>query len=286
MKRRFTRIVTAVLAVSMMYGSTAYAAGAASSTAQAVQETGANITLSDNSANAGAYVPMDSEYEQFFADSVLIGDSVSQGFENYAMQMKNQSKEAGQPVDPVLGTMKFLTSSGYSLLGAFDPVSATSKHPRCMGQQRPVWESVKLLGAKHIYMFLGINDLGGKYHITWKYKALIKKIKEVNPDCDFTILSATPTVKDGAQKGVNNQAIRELNVELKKMAQENGWNYIDIASRVSDAEGNLKQEYNLDNYIHENAAGYAVWTQTLKDYAAPKIYAIRQQVLAQMSNAQ
>lgn len=255
--------MTAALAATMMLGTVSYAANVSSGNSG---ETAQTETAAD------AEDALDIAYEQFFSDSVLIGDSVSQGFENYAMQSNAHRKEAGEAKDPLLGTMKFLTSSGYSLLGAFDPVSATSKHPIYKGKQRPVWESVQLMGARHVYLFFGINDLGGKYHPSWKYRDLIKKLKESSPDLAITILSATPTVKGGQQKGVNTKAIRALNAEMETMAKQNGWDYINLADRLSDAEGYLKPEYCSDGYVHETAEGYAVWTQVLKEYADAKLH--------------
>ena len=42
--------------------------------------------------------------------------------------------------------------------------------------------------------------------------------------------------------------------------------YIDISTPLMDGEGNLKQSYSSDGYVHLNIEGYSVWVNRVVDY--------------------
>ena len=132
-----------------------------------------------------------------------------------------------------MGELQFLTASRYNLINALIPEEQdkTIAHPIYKGQFLNVWNSIKLMNAKHIYMFFGFNDLGDRTDkIVNRYVQLIHQIQAVNPDVDFTIISTTyiypgytksfPGVKSWA---FDNPTVRKLNTEMQKLAQQNGF---------------------------------------------------------------
>ena len=42
--------------------------------------------------------------------------------------------------------------------------------------------------------------------------------------------------------------------------------YIDISTPLTDSDGNLKQSYSSDGYVHLNIEGYGVWVNRVVDY--------------------
>ena len=50
------------------------------------------------------------------------------------------------------------------------------------------------------------------------------------------------------------------------MAAENGWGFVNIAPLLADEEGNLKEEYCSDGFLHQMPAAYEIWTQALRQY--------------------
>ncbi len=191
----------------------------------------------------------------FYQDSVIIGDSVADGFKLFAQ---------GNKTNPLMGELQFLTASRYNLINALIPEEQdkTIAHPIYKGQFLNVWNSIKLMNAKHIYMFFGFNDLGDRTDkIVNRYVQLIHQIQAVNPDVDFTIISTTyiypgytksfPGVKSWA---FANPTVRKLNTEMQKLAQQNGWGYMNIADALSDGQGNLNPNFCTDQMIHQNAA--------------------------------
>lgn len=200
----------------------------------------------------------------FFKDSVLVGDSVALGFSNYAV------RNAGTPI---FQNLKFLTAGSFSVHNAFMNISSKSKHPIYLGEQRFIWDSIKLMGAKHAYTFFGLNDLyAGVDDTAEKYVQLLQKIKEVNPDIEYTIISTTPMYKGSEKKNLNNANIRALNTRMAELAAQNGWGFIDIASLLTDADGTLAKQYCSDSYVHETGAAYVIWQKALEDYAEKQLF--------------
>ena len=57
---------------------------------------------------------------------------------------------------------------------------------------------------------------------------------------------------------------------MQKLAQQNGWGYMNIADALSDGQGNLNPNFCTDQMIHQNADAYVVWAQCFRDYAASR----------------
>lgn len=233
------------------------------------QAAGAEATA-QTTAN-GLPLQEDQRVLDFYQDSVIIGDSVADGFKLFAQ---------GNKTNPLMGELQFLTASRYNLINALIPEEQdkTIAHPIYKGQFLNVWNSIKLMNAKHIYMFFGFNDLGDRTDkIVNRYVQLIHQIQAVNPDVDFTIISTT-YIYPGYTKSFSgvkswafdNPTVRKLNTEMQKLAQQNGWGYMNIADALSDGQGNLNPNFCTDKMIHQNADAYVVWAQCFRDYAASK----------------
>ncbi|WP_051671337.1 GDSL-type esterase/lipase family protein [Oribacterium sp. P6A1] len=195
----------------------------------------------------------------YYKDSVLIGDSVAMGFSLYA---------ARNATAPIFQNLKFLTRGSYSVHNAFSKITSKSTHPIYGGEQHYIWDSIKLVNAKHVYSFFGLNDLyDGVDYTVQKYLQLLDKIKTENPDVDFTIVSTTPMYKGSEKKNLNNANIRALNEQMKALAAVNGWGFIDVATPLTDSTGYLAPKYCSDKYVHQTNSAYAVWQQTFEQYA-------------------
>ena len=198
----------------------------------------------------------------YYDGAVFAGDSVLLGFRNYAAKSS----------DGFLKSLKFLAAGSFSLHNAFWPVSDKSVHPLYQGEQHPVWESLQMMEARKAFLFFGINDVSlGMDESISLYPQLIDKIKELSPDIEITIISATYTLKDAGTRGLNNTNLAAFNEAIRAKAEENGWGYIDMATVLSDGEGNLAAQYCSDGFVHETAAAYEVWTQMLIRYAADQL---------------
>lgn len=201
--------------------------------------------------------------DDFYANSVFVGDSVMLGFRNYAM--KN--------ADTYLGAVQFLASGSFSVNNALQPPNSTSTHPIYDGKQRYIEESIALMHAERVFLFFGINDvaLAELPDVCDKYTELIGRIEEQSPDAEIYILSATYTLAGQGGRKLNNENLSALNALMQERASENGWGYVDIMSALDDGKGNLAEEYCSDGYLHQNTAAYDVWSEVLREYARTQL---------------
>lgn len=211
--------------------------------------------------------PTEDEIANYFQGAYITGDSVAYGFQLYANHQKANSA--------ILQNLGFLTRGSFSAHNAFMAISKKSVHPTYQGAQHHIWDSLQLVGAKHVFMFFGLNDLniGGVDSTVDYYVRLINQIRAVNPDIAFTIISTTPMYQ-GSEKGkLTNANIDALNARMQALCAENGWGYLDIASHLKAANGTLAAQYCSDHYVHETNAAYAIWLQCFHDYAQEKLIA-------------
>lgn len=211
--------------------------------------------------------PTEEEIANYFQGAYVTGDSVAYGFQLYANRQKGSSA--------ILQNLGFLTRGSFSAHNAFMAISKKSVHPTYQGAQHHIWDSLQMVGAKHVFMFFGLNDLniGGVDSTVDYYVRLINQIRAVNPDIAFTIISTTPMYQ-GSEKGkLTNANIDALNARMQALCTENGWGYLDIASHLKAANGTLAAQYCSDHYVHETNAAYAIWLQCFHDYAQEKLLA-------------
>lgn len=211
--------------------------------------------------------PTEEEIANYFQGAYVTGDSVAYGFQLYANRQKGSSA--------ILQNLGFLTRGSFSAHNAFMAISKKSVHPTYQGAQHHIWDSLQMVGAKHVFMFFGLNDLniGGVDSTVDYYVRLINQIRAVNPDIAFTIISTTPMYQ-GSEKGkLTNANIAALNARMQALCTENGWGYLDIASHLKAANGTLAAQYCSDHYVHETNTAYAIWLQCFHDYAQEKLLA-------------
>lgn len=249
---------------------------AASTTAATAAETETTASAGSASTDFSADPVLNAQEDQrvidFYKDSILIGDSVADGFKRYCIA-RNQN--------PVLSNINFQTQARYSIHDEIQPIGTEGvNHLWYGGAQHYAYELVSLVGAKHVYLSLGLNDIKGRpSEVLANYKSLISSIAAANPAADITVISTTyiypaaQTKLSGIKSwAFDNDTVRKLNSSLKELCTANGYGYIDIANRLADANGNLDPKYCTDEYIHQNADAYVIWVQALRDYAAEKNY--------------
>lgn len=179
--------------------------------------------------------PVDLSY---FDDAVFIGDSVTMSLQYY-------SASTG-----CLGNAGFLCAASQSAASTTIKITGGSVDPRYHGAVVPVEEGVALMGAKKVYIMLGINSLFYIDATVTDVYNLAKRIVTRNPDAMIILQTVTPTTKDSPlqkkRMKIDNALIGDYNGRLYKMAKENGWYYLNVAEAVADKKGFLKDEYCSD----------------------------------------
>jgi lysophospholipase L1-like esterase len=194
---------------------------------------------------------------QYYKDSVFIGDSIMLGFRNYSAKKTN-----------FVHGIQFLAAGSYSAGNALKPVEGDNVHPKYKGKKYQVWDAVSMMGSRRVFILLGMNDIAllGLEGARDAYKEVIDKIVEKSPDVEITVISVTYTLKGEGTKVLNNDNIAKYNVLLKEMAKENGWEYLDLCTPVSDGKGNLAEGYCSDGFVHLSTSAYDRWEKELIKY--------------------
>lgn len=81
------------------------------------------------------------------------------------------------------------------------------------------------------------------------------------------LCSITPTNVDRVDHAGKSRVIPPLNERLKKLCAEKGGIYVDYATALSDAEGNLRKDL-ADDGLHPHWKGYAIMARVLRETAA------------------
>ena len=206
--------------------------------------------------------------DSYFDDAVFIGDSVSLKLERYTTQQRSSNPG-------FFGKAQFLTAGSMGSGNALEAPSSDSIHPLYNGQKMALADSVKASGAKKVYIMLGMNDLApyGVDGAVENMQKLITTILEKTPDAKIYIQSATPLVKakNISTHKLNNTNMAAYNEKLAALCAEQGYYFVDVASVVSDSEGNLIQSYcsDPDNMgIHFTDEGCQVWVDYLYTHTA------------------
>ncbi|MBR1538925.1 MAG: hypothetical protein IJ636_05395 [Bacteroidales bacterium] len=118
-----------------------------------------------------------------------------------------------------------------------------------------------------IYLITGTNDLVNDpkepaIEVWNRYERLIKDIREMMPGTTLYVQSMLPlNPKSKFYEGFNDRAA-EINKLLEAGKERYDYFYLDIASLLSDTNGDLDERYTTDG-IHLSAAGYFVWAAEL-----------------------
>ena len=234
-----------------------------SSAAESSEES--SETSSETSKPSGGSVPQSARADSsYFSDAVFVGDSVSLKLEYYDAAMD------------VLGGASFLTSGSLGSGNALQEISDETVHPVYKGEKAYIEDSIADLGAKKVYIMLGMNDIGlyGIDESVENYETLVDRILEKSPDATIYVESMTPMTADSpiAGRDLNNENIKIYNQRLLELAQRRGWYFVDVASVMYTEDGNsLIPEYCSDPDdmgLHFTEAGCEAWVDYLYTHTA------------------
>ncbi|MBW1654113.1 GDSL-type esterase/lipase family protein [Flavobacterium quisquiliarum] len=124
---------------------------------------------------------------------------------------------------------------------------------------------------KKIFILIGINDIAQKINpeiILKNYKGIVLRLKSDSPRTKIYIQSILPT-NDEFDTFKNHQGkmpiIKEVNIELEKLAKENNVMFINLFPHFLDENGKLSKSYTNDG-LHLLGPGYLLWASILKKY--------------------
>lgn len=182
---------------------------------------------------------MQNEQLQF---AVLLGDSITEGFEVAKFFPGRRVLNRGIGADVIGNDLPAEDNRG--VLKRLD-------------------ESVFNCSATDVFLMIGINDLGAGHTpevMEQGYRKILQRIKTETPRVGVHVQSVLPTRDNYAKHNAN---VVDFNGRLKKLAEEFGYDYLDIHALVADDKGELKAEYTGDG-LHLNEAAYNVWLEQVE----------------------
>jgi lysophospholipase L1-like esterase len=127
---------------------------------------------------------------------------------------------------------------------------------------------IKPYHAKQVVIYCGENDLASSDTVSAKmvlnrFKKLFSIIRNYNPSVPvaFVSLKPSPSRKQLWPKIEKaNSLIRNFLVTKKKTA------FIDVYHKMFNKDGTVMQEIFIEDNLHMNAKGYAIWQKAIEPY--------------------
>lgn len=186
--------------------------------------------------------------DDYFNDTVFIGDSRTEGFIMYNG----------------LSNVTSLTAKGLMVDTAFSKPAINMN-----GEKISVMKALSKTKFNKVYIMLGINELGWAYSDIFikKYAEIVDYIREINSDAQIYIQSILPVSyeKSSSDKIYNNAKISEYNELIKKMTNDKQVYYLDVAEIIKDKDGNLPADASLDG-VHLKKEYCQKWYEYLKTH--------------------
>ena len=204
-------------------------------------------------------------YDAYFDGAVFVGDSITMGLRNYVLNERARGNS-------LLGTAKFLCAGSYGLqqaAGKFDPAGVNLSY---QGEDLPLEDCLSRMGAKEVYIMLGMNDWAGATlpGSIIMYAAVLDKIYAKNPDAAVQIQFCTPITAEREAAKLNNANMDKFNAAIAGLCAERGIDYVDVSAPMKNDKNALKAEYASDSYVHMSAKGCGAWINALREFAKGK----------------
>ena len=171
-------------------------------------------------------------YKEKFASSVVMGDSITEGF------------------------------SEYDVLNASSVVSKIGVHLDELEEQV---QQVKDLDPQVIFLSYGMNDVistaGDTDQFLQEYEALVEQIRDEVPNAHIYVNSIFPVTDSAVQKEPELAQISEYNTALREMCDDMQVGFIDNTEIAED-------QYYEEDGVHFKAEFYPIWAERMAEVAA------------------
>lgn len=186
--------------------------------------------------------------DDYFDDTVFLGDSRTEGFRLYSG----------------LKTGQYLCSVGATVSSVFTKATEETDAGKV-----PILDALDGMEFSKVYVMLGINELGWPHSEQFhdQFCKIVDRIRASHPNAAIVLQSILPVSSHQDAKGnyVNNGRIAEYNAVIAQVAQEKGCTYLDVGAGLADSNGYLPSGDNFDG-IHLNVSGCKKWLQFLKEH--------------------
>ena len=126
------------------------------------------------------------------------------------------------------------------------------------------------LKPRTIFLLIGTNDLCfGRpvEQIAENYRLILGRFRQELPKTKIYVQSVLPINEQmhPPRQYRNNKNIDSLNAEVRKVTENAGYSWIDIAPAFRDASGQMDKKLTRDG-LHLSAQGYTIWKGQIAQY--------------------
>ena len=120
-----------------------------------------------------------------------------------------------------------------------------------------------------IFINIGSNDVG--FNVPEKiflenYDNILKRIKEKLPDSKVFVMAYYPMSGTGTDfDDRSNSDLQKANEKVRQLAEENGYQFINVNEGLADSEGHLRSDLTFDG-VHMLPAGFEIVLKNLMPY--------------------
>ncbi len=117
---------------------------------------------------------------------------------------------------------------------------------------------------KEAYLMIGVNDIRYKTDAN-DFESRVNEIIDSfeGKETRLFIQSILPVNNGLFGNEVTNEKVKKFNEILRRIADENGIEYIDLHPSFTDKSGQLDKKFTVDG-LHLNGKGYEVWVDRLR----------------------
>ncbi len=191
--------------------------------------------------------------EGYFADTLFVGDSRTDGLAMYS----SLKKEAD-----------FASKTSLSIYNLFE-WTLNFRSPGKGEEKKLLSDILNAKQYKRIYLSVGINELGtNPDNYLNAFRNAIHRVKEAQPDA-LVVVEAIMRVtnnKSNSDPTINNPNIDARNNALRALAEEEDAFYVDMNEAVVDGNAGLRSELTNDG-VHLKASEYELWVDFLRSHA-------------------
>ncbi|MEG0777985.1 MAG: GDSL-type esterase/lipase family protein [Oscillospiraceae bacterium] len=214
---------------------------------------GIAVTPSAQAPASGARLGETEDMGQEYVDKfVFLGDSTTNGLAHYDIVPKTQVWT------PASGTLTLAYWSTCTIVDRSDNSEDSIKN--LITEKKP----------EYILITLGVNGISfmDEKYFTEEYTNLVNAIKEANPSTKIILNSMYPVTKkySDEKNGITNEKITAANVWVENVATATGVKYLDSATLLKDANGNLVETYDNDDGLHLNGETFKLVIDNLRKH--------------------
>ncbi len=195
----------------------------------------------------------------YFANSLFIGDSVSQGWVVYD--------------NPIKEISTFCAYKGSGPDGVVNNAQMPLPDGTRVAMQDDIAQKLAEKQPEHIYILFGANSLKtlSVENFVIYYSKMLDWLKTVcRPDAQIYIQSMTPVTAayEASDARYSKANLYAVNNALAQMAYERGLYFVDLTEVLTGDDGYTIPEYSAPDGIHLQGAGYRAWLDYLSGHTA------------------